>query len=50
MQQVPLDIRYRGIEIPPIFVVGYGLDFGERFRNLPYVATLKPEAYENLVP
>ena len=50
VQQVPLDIRYRGIEIPPIFVVGYGLDFGERFRNLPYVATLKPEAYENLVP
>ena len=45
VQQVPLDIRYRGFEIPPVFVIGYGLDFGERFRNLPYVATLKPEAY-----
>jgi hypoxanthine phosphoribosyltransferase len=45
VQQVPLDIRYRGFEIPPVFVVGYGLDYGERFRNLPYVALLKPEAY-----
>jgi hypoxanthine phosphoribosyltransferase len=45
VQQVPLDIRYRGFEIPPVFVVGYGLDYGERFRNLPYVATLKPAAY-----
>ena len=45
VQQVSLDIRYRGFEIPPVFVVGYGLDYGERFRNLPYVATLKPEAY-----
>jgi hypoxanthine phosphoribosyltransferase len=45
VQQVSLDIRYRGFEIPPTFVVGYGLDYGERFRNLPYVATLKPEAY-----
>src|SRR6266540_5874795 len=43
VQQVPLDIKYRGFEIPPVFVVGYGLDFSERFRNLPYVATLKPE-------
>ncbi len=45
IQQVPLDIRYTGFEIPPEFVVGYGLDFGERFRNLPYIATLKPDAY-----
>ena len=48
VQQVPLDIKYRGFAIPPVFVVGYGLDFGERFRNLPYVATLKPEAYAEL--
>jgi hypoxanthine phosphoribosyltransferase len=46
VQQVPLDLRYRGFEIPPEFVVGYGLDFDERYRNLPYVATLKPEAYQ----
>jgi hypoxanthine phosphoribosyltransferase len=46
IQQVPLDVRYRGFMIPPEFVVGYGLDFAERFRNLPYIATLKPETYE----
>jgi hypoxanthine phosphoribosyltransferase len=45
VQQVSLDIRYRGFEIPPEFVVGYGLDYSERYRNLPYVATLKPQAY-----
>jgi len=45
IQMVPLDIRYTGFDIPPEFVVGYGLDYAERFRNLPYVATLKPEAY-----
>jgi hypoxanthine phosphoribosyltransferase len=44
-QKVPLDIRYVGFDIPPDFVVGYGLDFAERYRNLPYIATLKPEAY-----
>jgi len=49
VEQVRLDIRYRGFDIPPVFVVGYGLDFAERFRNLPYVATLKPEAYEGAV-
>ena len=45
LQKVPLDLRYVGFDIPPEFVVGYGLDYGERFRNLPYVATLRPEAY-----
>jgi hypoxanthine phosphoribosyltransferase len=45
LQKVPLDIRYVGFEIPSEFVVGYGLDYNERYRNLPYVATLKPEAY-----
>ncbi len=45
IQQVPLDIRYVGFDIPNEFVVGYGLDYGERYRNLPYVATLKPEVY-----
>ena len=45
LQKVPLDIRYVGFEIPAEFVVGYGLDYAERYRNLPYVATLRPEAY-----
>jgi hypoxanthine phosphoribosyltransferase len=49
VQQVSLDIKYKGFEIPPVFVVGYGLDFAEKYRNLPYVATLKPEAYAHLV-
>lgn len=41
-QQVPLSIKYRGFEIPQVFVVGYGLDLGQRYRNLPYIGTLKP--------
>ena len=45
LQKVAIEMRYVGFEIPPEFVVGYGLDFGERYRNLPYVATLKPSAY-----
>ena len=45
LQKVAIAMRYVGFEIPPEFVVGYGLDFGERYRNLPYVATLKPSAY-----
>jgi hypoxanthine phosphoribosyltransferase len=49
VQRVDLDIKYRGFDIPPEFVVGYGLDYAEKYRNLPYVATLKPEAYEGLV-
>jgi hypoxanthine phosphoribosyltransferase len=37
-------LRYVGFEIPDDFVVGYGLDYNQRFRNLPYIAVLKPEA------
>ena len=37
---------YVGFTIPNVFVVGYGLDFNEHYRNLPYVGVLKPEAYE----
>jgi hypoxanthine phosphoribosyltransferase len=37
---------YVGFTIPNEFVVGYGLDFNEHYRNLPYVGVLKPEAYE----
>jgi len=38
LQRVDLDLKYVGFTIPPAFVVGYGLDVGERYRNLPYVA------------
>ena len=38
---------YCGMEIPDEFVVGFGLDFDEKFRNLPYVGILKREVYEN---
>ena len=38
LQRVELDLKYVGFTIPPTFVVGYGLDVGERYRNLPYVA------------
>jgi hypoxanthine phosphoribosyltransferase len=40
--EVPID--YVGFEIPDEFVIGYGLDYGERYRNLPYVAVMKVEA------
>ena len=40
-QRVPTKVRYCGFEIPDVFVVGYGTDYGQRYRNLPYVATLK---------
>jgi hypoxanthine phosphoribosyltransferase len=44
-QAVPLEVKYPGFEIPPVFVVGYGLDYAERYRNLPYIGVLKPSAY-----
>jgi hypoxanthine phosphoribosyltransferase len=43
--RVELPIRYHGFAVPNVFVVGYGLDYAERYRNLPYVGTLKPEVY-----
>ena len=44
-QAVPLDVKYPGFDIPPVFVVGYGLDYSEKYRNLPYIGVLKPAAY-----
>ena len=38
-------IDYLGFQIPDKFVVGYGLDYAERYRNLPFVGVLKPEVY-----
>ena len=42
---VPLVPKYIGTTIPKEFVVGYGLDYDEKYRNLPYVGVLKPEVY-----
>ncbi|MDR0366726.1 MAG: hypoxanthine phosphoribosyltransferase [Bifidobacteriaceae bacterium] len=44
--KVDVDVRYVGFDIPNEFVVGYGLDFAEHYRNLPFVGTLAPQAYE----
>jgi hypoxanthine phosphoribosyltransferase len=43
--KVQVPVRYVGFDIPNEFVVGYGLDFAERYRELPYVGVLKPEVY-----
>ena len=43
---ITIQCDYTGFVIPNEFVVGYGLDFNEHYRNLPYVGVLKPEAYE----
>ncbi len=46
-RKVPVQVSYRGFEIPDEFVVGYGLDYAERYRNLPYIGILKPSVYTN---
>ena len=45
--QVQVPVKYMGFDIPSVFVVGYGLDYAERYRELPYVGTLRPEVYAN---
>ena len=45
-REMEVDIRYVGFEIPNRFVIGYGLDFAERYRNLPYVGVL----HDDLMP
>ena len=40
---------YTGFTVPDAFVVGYGLDYAERYRNLPYIGVLKPEIYNNQI-
>ena len=45
-QKVQIDLAEVGFDIPNEFVVGYGLDFAERYRDLPYVGTLHPRVYQ----
>lgn len=44
--RVEIDVKYVGFDIPTEFVIGYGLDYAETYRNLPYVGILKPSVYE----
>jgi hypoxanthine phosphoribosyltransferase len=45
-----ITIDYRGFTIPDRFVIGYGLDYDERYRNLPYIGVLKPSIYRGFPP
>ncbi len=45
--KVEVDVRYVGFDIPNEFVVGYGLDYAEKYRNLPFVGTLAPHVYNH---
>jgi len=47
-RKVDVNVDYLGFQIPDKFVVGYGLDFNEDYRHLPYVAVLKPELYREV--
>ena len=44
-RKAPVYADYSCFEVPDAFVVGYGLDYNERYRNLPYIGVLKPEVY-----
>jgi hypoxanthine phosphoribosyltransferase len=43
--KVDIDVKYVGFDVPNEFVIGYGLDYAERYRNVPFVATLAPHVY-----
>ncbi len=45
-RKAPVKADYFGYEVPDAFIVGYGLDYAEKYRNLPYIGILKPEIYE----
>ena len=46
-RSVDLEVEYKGFVLPDEFVVGYGLDYAEKYRNLPYIGILKPEIYSH---
>jgi hypoxanthine phosphoribosyltransferase len=45
--KVDVPVKYVGFEIPNEFVVGYGLDYAERYRDLPHIGTLDPKVYSS---
>lgn len=45
-RKIDVDVKYVGFDIEDLFVVGYGLDYNEQFRNLPYIGVLKEEVYK----
>ncbi len=47
-REVDIEVFWTGFSVPNEFVVGYGLDFNQRYRNLPYIGVLKPEVYESI--
>ena len=44
-REIPLEVDYLGFDIPDEFVIGYGLDYAEAYRNLPFIGVLKPQVY-----
>ena len=44
-REKPIKADYVGFEVPDEFVVGYGLDYAQQYRNMPYIGVLKPEVY-----
>lgn len=45
-REIDVPVHYAGFEIPNEFVLGYGLDYAQQYRNVPYIGVLKPEVYE----
>lgn len=45
-RRVEIDVKYVGFEVPDAFIVGYGIDYAEKYRNLPCIGILKPEIYQ----
>lgn len=45
-RKVNLEVKYTGFSVPDEFLVGYGLDYAEKYRNLPYIGILKEEVYK----
>lgn len=43
---MPVEVAYKGFTVPDAFIVGYGLDYDQKYRNLPYVGVLKSSVYE----